>query len=135
MAYDEEKGSRIGHVRAPPYLRVSQLIRLLTWVPESFPRHDRFPTRTCPTSPSRSAAKFQNRTCPILQSGSSKVGRTCLAPERDMSESLTLQRADSLGGWKSPLPPPPPCLFNPASYSIHLKYALRHTLELKISLP
>jgi hypothetical protein len=132
MAYDEEKGSQIGYVRAPPYLRVSQLIRLLTWVPESFPRHDRFPTWTCPTSPSRSAAKSQNRTCPILQSGSSKVGQTCLAPDMDMFEFLTLQRADSLGRYKSP---PPPCLFNPASHSIHLKYTLRHALELKISLP
>jgi hypothetical protein len=89
-----------GHVRAPPYLRVSRLIRLLTRVPESFPRHDQSPTRTCPIFPSRSAAKSQNRTCPVPRPGSSKVGRICPTPDSNMSGSLTSQRTDSLGGYK-----------------------------------
>jgi hypothetical protein len=91
-------GPQSRKVWAPPYLRVSQLIQLLTQVPESFPGHDRFPTQTCLAFPSHSAAKTWNLTCPVLQPGSSKIGRTCPAPDPDMSGSLTPQWADSLGG-------------------------------------
>jgi hypothetical protein len=110
------------HVQAPPYLRVSQLIQLLTWVPENFPGHDRSPTRTCPAFPSLSMAKSQNRTCPVPLSGSSKVGRTCPAPDLDMFESLTPQRTDFLGGYKRL-----PRLFNPVGHSIQLANTLRHS--------
>jgi hypothetical protein len=47
-----------------------------------------------------------------------------------MSGSLAPQRVDFLGGYKRP-----PRLSNPIGHSIYLKYTLRHSLELKISLP
>jgi hypothetical protein len=77
-----------------------------------------------------SQVKAHNRTCPIRRPGSRQICRTCPALDPDMSTYLTHQRANSLGGYKRP-----PHLSIPVGHPIHLKYTLRPSLQLKISLP
>jgi hypothetical protein len=85
-----------------PYLGLTQPIWLLSWVPEAFLGHVRLKAWTYPTYPDSSVTKSLDRTCLVHQPDSREVGRTCPAPDPDMSGSLTPQRLNFLGGYKRP---------------------------------
>jgi hypothetical protein len=72
-----------------PYLGITQLIWLLSRVPELFSGHVR-------PNPSSSVAKSK-QPHPAPYSGSRELSQTCLAPSLDMSGLSTLSQVKSLG--------------------------------------
>jgi hypothetical protein len=109
----------VGHVRAPPYPRASQLTRLLTRVLERFSEHVR---------PYPVFQRLSLRTGLVRFPGQVpvRVARHVHPPRlRHVRVSDTPTGRFSWGAIKRS-----PRLTNPAGQFIHLRYTLRHSLEL-----
>jgi hypothetical protein len=92
----------LGLCSSPATKSCAGLIRPLTQVLVTIPEHTLPLAWTCPNSQPYSGLSPRDWTYLVPRPGSKDGRGTCPTPDSNISRSLTPQRLDSLGGYKSP---------------------------------